>query len=232
MSPGTPGTPASPAAPTAPTAPDGPDTPATPASRTPRTPRTRLTPAAVVGAALRLLDEEGLETVTTRAVADRLGVRMNTVLWHVKTKRRLLELMADGVAATIAYDDLPEDPAERARELIRRYRRSLLAHRDGAALVTGTYAAEPHTLRFADSVIGALTEHTGSVETAARTCFALIYFTLGLTQEEQAQADADPARLAEAVSSGRYPALFAARAALTRETFPDRFEDGVRRILG
>ncbi|AZS86564.1 TetR family transcriptional regulator [Streptomyces griseoviridis] len=195
-------------------------------------PRTRLTPATVVAAALRLLDDEGLDTVTTRAVADRLGVRMNTVLWHVKTKRRLLELMADGIAGTITYDGLPEDPAERALELIRRYRRSLLAHRDGAALVTGTYAAEPHTLRFADTVIGALTEHTGSVETSARTCFALIYFTLGLTQEEQAMADADPGRLDEAVTSGHYPALLAARAALAQGTFPDRFEDGIRRILG
>ncbi|MFJ6295254.1 TetR/AcrR family transcriptional regulator C-terminal domain-containing protein [Streptomyces griseoviridis] len=195
-------------------------------------PRTRLTPATVVAAALRLLDDEGLETVTTRAVADRLGVRMNTVLWHVKTKRRLLELMADGIAGTITYDGLPEDPAERALELIRRYRRSLLAHRDGAALVTGTYAAEPHTLRFADTVIGALTEHTGSVETSARTCFALIYFTLGLTQEEQAMADADPGRLDEAVTGGHYPALLAARAALAQGTFPDRFEDGIRRILG
>ncbi|MFI1016075.1 TetR/AcrR family transcriptional regulator C-terminal domain-containing protein [Streptomyces sp. NPDC020965] len=193
---------------------------------------TRLTPAAVVDAALRLLAEEGLEAVTTRAVANRLGVRMNTVLWHIKTKRRLLELMADAVAGSIAYDGLPAGAGERAAELMRRYRRSLLAHRDGAALVTGTYAAEPHTLRFADTLLAVLGEHEETAEASARTLYALVYFTLGLTQEEQAVDDMDGARFREAVASGPYPALRASRAALADDTFSARFEDGVRRILG
>ncbi|MEW1547958.1 TetR/AcrR family transcriptional regulator C-terminal domain-containing protein [Streptomyces tsukubensis] len=194
--------------------------------------RTRLSPAAVVDEALRLLAEEGLEAVTTRAVADRLGVRMNTVLWHIKTKRRLIELMADAVAGTIAYDGLPTAAGERAAELMRRYRRSLLAHRDGAALVAGTYAAEPHTLRFADTVLAVLGEHEDTAEAPARTLYALVYFTLGLTQEEQAMADMDVARFSAAVESGPYPALRASRAALADDSFSARFEDGIRRILG
>ncbi|WP_399894269.1 TetR/AcrR family transcriptional regulator C-terminal domain-containing protein [Streptomyces sp. BBFR51] len=196
------------------------------------TPRTRLTPAAVVDAALRLLDESGLEAVTTRAVADRIGVRMNTVLWHVKTKTRLLELMADAVAGTIGYEGLPEDAGERARELMRRYRRSLLAHRDGAALVAGTYAPDPHTLRFADTLVGTLADHEATGETAAWTLYALVYFTLGLTQEEQAAGQAEEHRLREAVASGPYPALAATLDTLTSHTFDARFEDGITRILG
>ncbi|MCC2266181.1 TetR/AcrR family transcriptional regulator C-terminal domain-containing protein [Streptomyces olivaceus] len=195
-------------------------------------PRPRLTPAAVVAEALRLLDESGLDAVTTRAVADRIGVRMNTVLWHVKTKTRLLELMADAVAGTIGYAELPGDAGERARELMRRYRRSLLAHRDGAALVAGTYAPDPHTLRFADTLVGALTDHHDTPETAAWTAYALVYFALGLTQEEQAADLADAHRLREAVADGPYPALAAALPALTGDDFAARFEDGVDRILG
>ncbi|MFE7777134.1 TetR/AcrR family transcriptional regulator C-terminal domain-containing protein [Streptomyces sp. NPDC057445] len=195
-------------------------------------PRARLTPATVVDAALRLLDDEGLEAVTTRAVADRLGVRMNTVLWHVKTKSRLLELMADAIAGTIAYDNLPGEAGERVRELMRRYRQSLLSHRDGAALVTGTYSAEPHTLRFADSLLASLAEHQSTAEASARALYALVYFTLGLTQEEQAMTDIDEARFREAVEAGPYPALRDSQAALANDTFPARFEDGIRRILG
>ncbi|WP_217140301.1 TetR/AcrR family transcriptional regulator C-terminal domain-containing protein [Streptomyces sp. AC627_RSS907] len=195
-------------------------------------PRTRLSPAVVVDEALRLLDEAGLEAVTTRAVADRLGVRMNTVLWHVKTKTRLLELMADAVAGTITYEALPEDPGERARELTRRYRRSLLAHRDGAALVAGTYAPDPHTLRFADTLVAALACHDDTRDTAAWTLYALVYFTLGLTQEEQAADTADEHRLRAAVASGPYPALAASLDTLTSHHFDARFEDGVNRILG
>ncbi|WP_128376398.1 TetR/AcrR family transcriptional regulator C-terminal domain-containing protein [Streptomyces cavernae] len=193
--------------------------------------RTRLTPAAVVDAAMRLLDEKGLEAVTTRAVADRLGVRMNTVLWHIKSKNRLLELMADAVVGTIGYDGLPALPRDRARELMRRYRKALLAHRDGAALVTGTFAAEPHTLRFADTLLETLTEGESTAANAAWTLYALAYFTLGLTQEEQAAPEADLTRFRAAVATGPYPALRAAVDALAEGSFDERFEDGVDRIL-
>lgn len=146
----------------------------------------QLTRTAVIDAALQVLDERGLDGLSTRAVADRLGVRMNTVLWHVKTKARMLELMADAVLADIGYDDLPDAPLERARELTGRYRRTLLAHRDGAALVTGTYSAEPHTLRFADRLVDAFLEAGADERQAAWTTWTVNYFTLGLTQEEQA----------------------------------------------
>lgn len=186
----------------------------------------------MVEAALRLLDGEGLEAVTTRAVAEALGVRMNTVLWHVKTKARLLELMADAIVGEVGYDGLPEEPAERARELLRRYRRALLAHRDGAALVTGTYAAEPHTLRFADTALGALAELDSSTLSAAWTLYALVYFALGLTQEQQAMGAGDEARFREAVLAGSYPRLREILEDFSHEAFDARFEDGMDRILG
>lgn len=82
----------------------------------------QLTRAVVIDAALQVLRDKGLAGVSTRAVADRLGVRMNTVLWHVKTKARMLELMADAVLGTIDYTGLPASPRERVRELAGRYR--------------------------------------------------------------------------------------------------------------
>jgi TetR/AcrR family tetracycline transcriptional repressor len=191
----------------------------------------RLDPGAVVTAALRLLDGQGLEAVTMRAVAGLLGVRMNTVLWHVKTKARLLELMADAIAAEISLDGLPEPAPQRVRELMRRYRGALLGHRDGAALVAGTYAAEPATLRFSDAVIAALLDDGATPREAAWTLTAMVYFTLGLTQEEQGLAEADEARLRAAVAAGPLPALRQALEHLTDGTFGERFEDGLDRIL-
>ncbi|MGI3199377.1 TetR/AcrR family transcriptional regulator C-terminal domain-containing protein [Streptomyces sp. GLT-R25] len=146
--------------------------------------------------------------MSTRAVADRLGVRINTVQWHVKTKARMLELMADAVLGEIPLTDLPADPEERARELTRRYRRALLSHRDGAALVVGTYAAEPHTLRFAEALVEALLKCGPGDREAAWTAWAVIYFTLGLTQEEQAVGQRPLGDiLAGAISETAYPSL-------------------------
>lgn len=189
----------------------------------------RLDAAGVVRAAVRVLDEGGLEAVSTRAVADRLGVRMNTVLWHVKTKARLLELMADAVTGEVDLGGLPEEPAERARELVRRFRDVLLAHRDGAALVVGTYPAEPHTLRFAEALVAALLEAGLPERRAAWTAWALLYFVLGLVQEEQA-APAEP-RLAAALDPAEHPALHRVLRHLDEESFADRFAFGVDALL-
>ncbi|MGK5552021.1 TetR/AcrR family transcriptional regulator C-terminal domain-containing protein [Actinomadura kijaniata] len=191
----------------------------------------RLEPAAVVRAAVALLDDRGLDALSTRAVADRLGVRMNTVLWHVKTKTRLLELMADAIVGEVRLDGLPDAWDERARELVRRYRRALLAHRDGAALVTGTYAAEPHTLRFADALVAALLDGGLDDREAAWTAWALTYFTLGLTQEEQAAPATPEGRLARAVSSTGHPALHRVLAHLDADSFDERFEHGLSALL-
>jgi TetR/AcrR family tetracycline transcriptional repressor len=191
----------------------------------------RLARTAVIDAALRVLDDRGLEGLSTRAVADRLGVRMNTVLWHVKTKARMLELMADAVLAGISYDDLPASPRQRARELAGRYRRALLGHRDGAALVTGTYPAEPHTLRFADRLVDALLQAGADERQAAWTAWTVTYFTLGLAQEEQAAPDRRDDRLARAVDPGEHPALHRAVAHLRQGSFEDRFAFGLDAIL-
>ncbi|MFF0746382.1 TetR/AcrR family transcriptional regulator C-terminal domain-containing protein [Streptomyces sp. NPDC004111] len=192
--------------------------------------KSQLSRSAVIDAALLVLDERGLEALSTRAVAENLGVRMNTVLWHVKTKARMLELMADAVLADISYDDLPDAPLDRARELAARYRRALLAHRDGAALVTGTYAAEPHTLRFADHLVDALLQAGTDERGAAWTAWTITYFTLGLTQEEQAAPETGDARLAHAVDPAAHPALQRVLPHL-QDNFGERFAFGLEATL-
>ncbi|MET9290661.1 TetR/AcrR family transcriptional regulator C-terminal domain-containing protein [Streptomyces sp. NPDC003077] len=192
----------------------------------------QLTRPAVIRAALEVLDDKGLDGLSTRAVAERLDVRMNTVLWHVKTKARMLELMADAILGEISYADLPSAAPQRVRELPRRYRQALLAHRDGAALVTGTYTAEPHTLRYVDHLVGALLETGADERQAAWTSWTLTYFVLGLTQEEQGAPDAGDDRLPRAVEATEYPALRRVVGHLLRGTFDERFEFGLDAVLG
>ncbi|GGP82757.1 TetR/AcrR family transcriptional regulator C-terminal domain-containing protein [Saccharothrix coeruleofusca] len=192
----------------------------------------RLDRDTVVSAALALLDEAGLEAVSTRAVAARLGVRMNTVLWHVKSKARLRELMADAILAQVALNDLPEHWRDRAAELPRRLRHALLAHRDGAATVIGTYTAEPGTLRFAEELVAALLAGGVDDRRAAWTTWSLLYLTLGLVHEEQAQPEPGDNRLAEALSRGGYPALDSVHAHLAPGAFAQRLDFALDQVLG
>lgn len=178
-------------------------------------------------AALEILDERGAAAISMRTIAARLGVRMNTVLWHAKSKARLMELLADAIVGEASLDDLPAHWRERAAELTRRYRHALLAHRDGATVVTGTYAAEPATLDFAEALVAAILDGGLPERQAAWTCWSLIYFTLGLTQEEQALLG----RFTTELDVGQRPALRRVASTLVESSFEERFEFGVARLL-
>ncbi|MEV7421712.1 TetR/AcrR family transcriptional regulator C-terminal domain-containing protein [Streptomyces sp. NPDC091212] len=203
-----------------------------PGTRPDGSPRTTLDPAAVVRAALELLGDKGADAVSVRGVADRLGVRMNTVLWHAKTKAGLLELMAEAIVAGASVEDLPEPWEERVRELAGRYRRALLAHRDGAAIVAGTYAPEPATLGLAEALVRGLLDAGLPEREAAWTCWTIVYFVLGLAQEEQALPGVDGPRFARALDSGRYPSLSRLATHLKDPSFDERFAYGLSLILG
>ncbi|WP_280417926.1 TetR/AcrR family transcriptional regulator C-terminal domain-containing protein [Nocardia carnea] len=190
-----------------------------------------LTPDDVVRAALDVLDEQGLDAVSTRAIADRLDVRMNTVLWHVKTKSRLLELMAEAILGEVSLTNLDGTGKEQARELMLRLRQTLLSHRDGALVVSGTFSAEPRTLRFANSLVTVLLDESGSRKVAAWSMWALFYFTLGLVQEEQAAPLSIHDRLLDKVSPTEYPALAAVLDDYESAAFDDRFRFGIDGIL-
>jgi TetR/AcrR family tetracycline transcriptional repressor len=56
-----------------------------------------LSRARLVSAALGLVQREGLEALTMRALADQLNVKAASLYWHVRDRRELLELLADGI---------------------------------------------------------------------------------------------------------------------------------------
>ena len=58
---------------------------------------TGLSRASLVSAALDLVQEEGLEALTMRGLADRLNVKAASLYWHVRDRRELLELLAESI---------------------------------------------------------------------------------------------------------------------------------------
>jgi TetR/AcrR family transcriptional regulator, tetracycline repressor protein len=56
-----------------------------------------LSRASLVSAALGLVQDEGLEALTMRGLADRLNVKAASLYWHVRDRRELLELLAESI---------------------------------------------------------------------------------------------------------------------------------------
>ncbi|MEU6817920.1 TetR/AcrR family transcriptional regulator C-terminal domain-containing protein [Streptomyces sp. NPDC046860] len=145
----------------------------------------------VVAEALDLLDEVGLDTVSTRRLAKRLGVEQPSLYYHFRTKGDLLAAMAAAAMAPHADAPLPSPEDDwRAWFLAnsRSFRRTLLRHRDGARLhagstPTGDLDRIRHKMAFL--VASGLPERD-----AQMAMLATGRFTVGCVLEEQAeQAD-------------------------------------------
>lgn len=186
----------------------------------------------VIEAAFTTLEEEGLERLSLRGVARTLGAHLNSVSWQVKTKQALIDTMADTIVGSVGTDDLPADPTERVRVIATRYRAALLAHRDGGRLVAGTFTGTGKTLRVGDVIVGALLEAGYPEADAARLCWSIVYFTLGLTQEQQTPSDKPRDQFTELLETGAYPSLAKVGTDLMLDdSFDARFDYGLNRLL-
>jgi AcrR family transcriptional regulator len=68
---------------------------------------TGLSRARLVSEALRLVQDEGLDTLSMRRLADRLNVKAASLYWHVRDRRELLELLADAILASVLATHRP-----------------------------------------------------------------------------------------------------------------------------
>jgi TetR/AcrR family tetracycline transcriptional repressor len=147
----------------------------------------------VIAEALDLLDEVGLDAITTRQLAKRLGVEQPTLYWHFKTKAQLLAAMADAAITPHAAGPPPAPGADWRdwlREHTRSFRRTLLIRRDGARLHAGSRPGADDMERIrrivAFFVAAGLREHD-----AMMGMLAANRFTVGSVLEEQADVARD-----------------------------------------
>src|SRR5262249_23311455 len=110
----------------------------------------------IVAAALELMDAIGVDGLTMRVLADKLGVTAGSLYRHVRDKDELVGLLADELSAQVPLPDerLPWDEALRAAA--RGYRRVLLSHRDAARLLASTPPTGPRRLRQIEALLARL----------------------------------------------------------------------------
>ncbi|MFJ9692336.1 TetR/AcrR family transcriptional regulator C-terminal domain-containing protein [Kitasatospora sp. NPDC101183] len=145
--------------------------------------------ADVLQGAMELLDEDGLDELTTRRLAQRLGVRAGALYWHYPSKAALLDALADRIIGEMLAPPPAEgqDWADRLRELATRARTTMLAHRDGARLLASFSAPPPNALAFFGSLLDALRSAGADDRAAHLGADVVTSFVNGYTLEEQAR---------------------------------------------
>jgi AcrR family transcriptional regulator len=125
----------------------------------------------VIEAALRVMDEEGLEAVSMRRVAREVGVEAMSLYHHVEDKEDLLDGICEHIMAGFEFPDLGDDWVENCKRGARAWRRLLQAH----PAVMRLFAEQRGPIR--------------SIDSMRPTEFALkILRSCGLTDRDTAQA--------------------------------------------
>ncbi|MFI6869654.1 TetR/AcrR family transcriptional regulator C-terminal domain-containing protein [Nocardia sp. NPDC050406] len=145
----------------------------------------------VVDGAIAILDQYGLADLTMRRLAGSLHVQPGALYWHFPNKQALLGAVADRILAPM---DEPVDGDEwsaQMSELAHRLRTCLLAYRDGAELVSATYASRLTTSKGRERLASAAIRAGMTREEAELAAFTLLYYVLGQTVDEQARMQMD-----------------------------------------
>jgi TetR/AcrR family tetracycline transcriptional repressor len=91
----------------------------------------------IVKAAWTLVDRDGINALSTRALAAELNVQGPALYWHVKNKRELLSLMLEhALDKTIMASPANLPWHEWLRAVGRQQRATLLGHRDSGLIVS------------------------------------------------------------------------------------------------
>jgi AcrR family transcriptional regulator len=133
--------------------------------------REPLTRERVIEAALRVMDEEGLEAVSMRRVAREVGVEAMSLYHHVEDKEDLLDGVCESVMAEFVFPAPSQDWRENCRRGARAWRQLLRRH--------------PNVMRLFAEQRGPIR----TVESIRPTEFALrILRSSGLSDRDTAQA--------------------------------------------
>ncbi|OZM83102.1 TetR/AcrR family transcriptional regulator C-terminal domain-containing protein [Pseudonocardia sp. MH-G8] len=155
----------------------------------------------IVTAALELLDDQGMDALTVRALASRLGVRAPALYWHVRNKQELLDEMATEVMRRVAGAFAAVPPGDGWRDDLAAYARVLrseyLLHRDGARIFSGTRITDPDVVRMKEPLFERWIAAGWKPDDADDAVDVVTAFVVGFVIEEQERhqsAEADPTR--------------------------------------
>jgi AcrR family transcriptional regulator len=211
-------------------------------------PRDTLTRDRVLRAGIELADEHGIDALTMRELAGKLGVEGASLYYHVTSKRDLLDGMTDLVAAEIEVPLESPDWKDAMRRRAASARSVFSRHPWASAVMDSREHSGPAQLAYADRVLGILLA-AGFTPRAAANAFLILDTHIHGFQRQQASLSlpegVETFDVAEELLAGlapdSYPSLLAVAADFAVNPHDDVavFEfgldlilDGLQRTLG
>jgi len=145
----------------------------------------------IIEAALTLLQDQGLESLTQRKLATTVHMQAPALYWHFRNKEELVDHMAQAILDK-EFTDIQVCTASQTWQdwlidHMMRLRRAMLAYPDGARVVAGARLYPAVTLaKLLDTGLASLYNAGIDVKTARRIVTTATTYTFGYVIEEQA----------------------------------------------
>jgi TetR/AcrR family tetracycline transcriptional repressor len=201
--------------------------------------RPPLTRERVVAEALTIIAKDGVQALTMRTLAARLGVVPGALYHHVRNKEQLQDLVLDGVLAEIDGHLDPSQPwTEQIKLLAHRLRQVLEDHPGVAALLKTRDPLGPHSLALAEAFLSPLHAAGFADRDAGLAFFLVVDYTVGFAvssprtavNEQRVRDAAIRTQLHEFFRSlppDRFPALVALGEHVWLDNRDERFTAGL-----
>jgi AcrR family transcriptional regulator len=201
--------------------------------------RPQLTRQRVVAEALAVIAQEGVQALTMRSLAARLGVVPGALYHHVRNKQQLQDLVLDGVLAEVDFHIDPSQPwTQQLKLLAHRLRQVLERHPGIAGLLKTRDPLGPHSLALAEAFLSPLQTAGFSDRQAGLAFFLLVDYTVGFAvssprtsvNEQRVRDTAIRTQLHEFFRSlppDRFPALVALGEHVWVDNRDERFTAGL-----
>jgi len=174
-------------------------------------PRARLNRDRVLRAAVDLADDAGIEALSMRSLAQRIGVVPMALYKHVANKEELLDGMVDVIVGDIEPPAPGADWKDAVRQRVLSARAALLRHAWAPQVIESRTAASPVVLDHMESLVAAFRAGGFSVDLTHHVVHALGTRMWGFTQEvfppPATPADPDERAAMLAGFAARYPAI-------------------------
>jgi len=204
--------------------------------------RRTLTRERVVAEALTVIAAEGVDALSMRALAIRLGVVPGALYRHVRNKEQLHDLVLDGVLAEVDYQlDRTLAWTEQIKTLAHRLRTVLENHPGIAGLLKTRDPLGPHSLALAEAFLAPL-HAAGFPARETGLAFSLIYdYTLGFAlssptsvNEQRVRDAATRSKLhafLRSLPADRFPTLVALGEHVWVDNRDERFAAGLDTLI-
>ncbi|MGZ4434794.1 MAG: TetR/AcrR family transcriptional regulator [Trebonia sp.] len=205
--------------------------------------RRALTRERVVAEALTVIAGDGVDALSMRTLATRIGVVPGALYRHVRNKEQLLDLVLDGVLAEVDCEvDTSLAWAGRVTVLAHRLRAVLERHPGIAGLLKARDPLGPHSLALAEAFLAPL-HAAGLSERETGLAFSLIHdYTLGFALSDRTSVNEQRVQDAgirhelhtffRSLPADRFPALVALGEHVWVDNRDERFRVGLDTLVG